>query len=149
LRIDNQTGHYRELARSTTDKGALAAIDRLIAKLEVEKLALHPPPRAPSSLDDLRTLPDRQPNARPMVDGRGKDLPRLVQAAAGIEHVVDLDTVLGPLLDFVEIAVVRNQWFVGFFVVVHIQPLVPANRAIFARYLILRPLEGAGSIIVR
>jgi hypothetical protein len=41
--IDNQTGYYRELARSTTDKGALAAIDSLIAKPEAEKLALHWP----------------------------------------------------------------------------------------------------------
>jgi hypothetical protein len=29
------------------------------------------------------------------------------QVAAGIEHAVDLGTVLGPLFDFVEVAVVR------------------------------------------
>jgi hypothetical protein len=47
--IDNQTDRYRELAKSVSDRRALEAVDHLIAKLEAEKLALHPSPMAPSS----------------------------------------------------------------------------------------------------
>ena len=50
-----------------------------------------------------------------MIDRLREDLPRLVQAAAGIEHVVDLGPVLGPFFDLVEVAVVRNQRVVGLF----------------------------------
>jgi hypothetical protein len=50
-----------------------------------------------------------------MVDRRGEDLPRLVEVAAGTEHVVDLGAVLGPFLDLVEITVVRDQRLVGLF----------------------------------
>ena len=54
-----------------------------------------------------------------MLDRRGKTscaLSDLLPAwhAAGIEHVVDLRAVLHPLLDFVEIAVVRDQRVAGF-----------------------------------
>jgi hypothetical protein len=45
-----------------------------------------------------RPLPDGQPDPQPMLDRRGEDLPRLVQAAAGIEHALDLGAILGPLL---------------------------------------------------
>jgi hypothetical protein len=45
-----------------------------------------------------------------------EDLPRLIQAAAGVQHAVNLGPVLHPLLDLVVIAVVRNQRFVCFFV---------------------------------
>jgi len=44
-----------------------------------------------------------------MVDRLREDLSRLVQVAAGIEHVVDLGPVLGPLLDLVVVAVVRGR----------------------------------------
>ena len=56
-----------------------------------------------------------------MLDRRGEDLPRLVQAATGIEHVVDLGSVLRPLLDLIEVAVVRDERVAGLFVwqVVH------------------------------
>jgi hypothetical protein len=37
-----------------------------------------------------------------------EDLPRLVQVAAGKEYAVDFGSVLGPLLDLVVIAVVRD-----------------------------------------
>jgi hypothetical protein len=47
--IDIQTSRYRELAKSISDNAALAAIDYLIAKLEGEKVTLHPPPMAPAS----------------------------------------------------------------------------------------------------
>ena len=52
------------------------------------------------------------------VDRRGEDLPRFIQVAAGIERVVDLGSVLGLILDLLEITVVRDEWlgsFVGTF----------------------------------
>ena len=49
-----------------------------------------------------------------MLDRLREDLPRLVQAATGVEHMVDLGPVLGPLVDLVEIAVVRDQRVAGF-----------------------------------
>jgi hypothetical protein len=55
-----------------------------------------------------------------MLDRVSEDLPRLVQLTAGIEHVVDLGPVLGPLLDLVEVAVVRDDRIVGFFVLAHL-----------------------------
>jgi hypothetical protein len=53
---------------------------------------------------------------QPMLDRRGEDLPRLVQAAAGIEHALDLGAILGPLLDLVEVAVVRDEWVISLFI---------------------------------
>jgi hypothetical protein len=43
-----------------------------------------------------------------MADRLREDLSRFVQVAAGIEHVVDLGAVLGPFLDLVEVALVRD-----------------------------------------
>jgi hypothetical protein len=63
-----------------------------------------------------RPLPNGQPDTWPMVDRRGEDLPRLVEVAAGEQHPIDLGPVLGPFLDLVEIAAVRNQRLVGLFV---------------------------------
>src|SRR5690348_10048544 len=51
-----------------------------------------------------------------MVDRLGEDLSRLVQAAPGIEHMINLGPVFGPFLDLVEVAVVRNQRIVSVFV---------------------------------
>ena len=51
-----------------------------------------------------------------MLDRRREDRLRLIQVAPGIEHVVDLGAVLGPLLDLVEIAVVRDQRLISLFV---------------------------------
>ena len=56
----------------------------------------------------MAPLPDRQPDARPMLDCRRKDLPRFVEIAAGIEHALH-SAFLGPLLDLVIIAVV-SAW---------------------------------------
>jgi len=50
-----------------------------------------------------------------MVDRSGEDLPRLFKVATGVQHPIDLGPIFGPLLDLVEIAVVRNQRIVGFF----------------------------------
>ena len=60
-------------------------------------------------LQDARPLPDGQPYPRPMLDRPGKDLPRLVEVAAGVEHALDPGAVLGPLVDLVVVAVVRKQ----------------------------------------
>jgi hypothetical protein len=45
-----------------------------------------------------------------------EDFPRLIETAAGIEHVFDLGAVFRPLLDFVKVTVVRNQRLVRLFV---------------------------------
>jgi hypothetical protein len=50
-----------------------------------------------------------------MLDRRGENLARLVQVAAGKEHTIDLGAVLGPLLDLVEVAVVRDQRLASLF----------------------------------
>jgi hypothetical protein len=49
-----------------------------------------------------------------MLDRRREYLTRLIQVASGVEHVVDLGTVLGPLFDLVEVARVRDQRLIGF-----------------------------------
>ena len=51
-----------------------------------------------------------------MLDRRHEDRLRLIQVAPGIEHVVDLGAVLGPLLDLVKVAVVRDQRLISLFV---------------------------------
>jgi hypothetical protein len=43
-----------------------------------------------------------------MLDRRREDRLRLVETAPGIQHVVDLRSVLGPFLDLIEITVVRD-----------------------------------------
>jgi hypothetical protein len=43
--IDNSTGRYRWLARGILDRGALEALEKLVAKLAAEKMALHPTPK--------------------------------------------------------------------------------------------------------
>ena len=50
-----------------------------------------------------------------MLDRRREDLARLFKVSTGIEHVVDLGPVPGPLLDLVEVAVVSDERVVGFF----------------------------------
>ena len=44
-----------------------------------------------------------------MLDCSRKDLPRIIEVAAGMEHAVDLGAVLRPLLDLVKVAVVRPK----------------------------------------
>ena len=64
-------------------------------------------------LQHVRPLPDSQSDSLPMLDRRREDLARLVEIVAGVQHVVDLGAVLGPFLDLIEIAVVRDQWLVS------------------------------------
>jgi hypothetical protein len=41
--------------------------------------------------------------------------PAPCKVAAGVQHPIDLGPIFGPLLDLVEIAVIRNQRIVGLF----------------------------------
>jgi hypothetical protein len=56
-----------------------------------------------------------------VVGGFTENFLRLIEIIASKEHVPDLKPVLGPLLNFVEIALIRIKWIVGLFVgpVVH------------------------------
>ena len=51
-----------------------------------------------------------------MLDCRCENLPRLIQVAPRIEHAIDLGAILGPLLDFLIIAVFRDQRIVSLFI---------------------------------
>jgi hypothetical protein len=59
-------------------------------------------------LDHASPLPDRQSYSRPMTDRLVEYLARFIQAAAGVQHPADLGAVLGPFLDIVEVALVRE-----------------------------------------
>jgi hypothetical protein len=65
----------------------------------------------------VRPLADGQSDPRPVLDCRGENLSRLVETAAGPQHVVDFRPVLHPLLDLVIIAMVRQQRLVSLFFV--------------------------------
>jgi hypothetical protein len=54
----------------------------------------------------MRSLPDRYPDLRPVLDGVGKDFLRLAKTIAGIKQAIDSHAVPRPLLDLVEIAIV-------------------------------------------
>ena len=64
-----------------------------------------------------------------MLDGRRKNLARLIQIVAGIEQVIDLGAVTRPLLNLVEIAVVRIERIIGLFVGVTLLFAVPVRAA--------------------
>ena len=51
-----------------------------------------------------------------MLDGVGKLFLRLFKAAAGVEHALDFHAVFGPLLNLIEIAIVRAERIVGLLV---------------------------------
>ena len=72
-------------------------------------------------LQNARSLPDRYPDPRPVLDGGGEDFLRLAKIVAGIEQAINFHAVPRPLLDLVEIAMVGDQRVVGLFVgpVVH------------------------------
>ena len=62
-----------------------------------------------------------------MLDRRREDLARLFKVSTGIEHVVDLGAVPGPLLDLVEVAVVSDERVV----------VSSAARSFMARFAVL------------
>jgi hypothetical protein len=61
-------------------------------------------------------LSNGQSDAWAMVGGFTENFLRLIEIIASKEHVPDLKPVLGPLLNFVEIALIRIKWIVGLFV---------------------------------
>jgi hypothetical protein len=63
-----------------------------------------------------RSLPDGQVDPRPVLNRLREDIPRLVEAVAGIEQAIDRRSVSRPLLDLIEVVGVRNQRVVSFFV---------------------------------
>src|SRR5215831_149568 len=70
-----------------------------------------------------RSLPDGQVDPRPVLDPLREDIPCLVEVVAGIEQAIYLRAIPRPFFDLVEVADVRNQRVVGFFVwlVVHVR----------------------------
>jgi hypothetical protein len=68
------------------------------------------------SLEYSRPLPDRQPSLRPILDRFGEQLTSFFQIVAGEKKALDLRAVLGPFLELVEIAIVRAQRVISFFV---------------------------------
>jgi hypothetical protein len=86
-------------------------------------LASAPPFLLWPSLQNARSLPDRYPDPRPVLDSVGKDFLRLAKIIAGMKQAIDSHAIPCPLLDLVEVADVRNQRVVGFFVwlVVHVR----------------------------
>jgi hypothetical protein len=63
----------------------------------------------------MRSLPDRYPDLRPVLDGVGKDFLRLAKTIAGTKQAIDSHAVPRPLLDLVEIAIIRAKRIVGLF----------------------------------
>ena len=63
-----------------------------------------------------RPLPRGYSGARAYPDVVGEDGARFVEVTAGTQHAGDALFVPGPKLDLVEVAIVRNQRVVGFFV---------------------------------
>jgi hypothetical protein len=61
-------------------------------------------------------LPNGQPDPWPVLDGLRENVPRLFEVIAGVQHAVDFAAVLGPLLDLVVVAVIRQEGIVGLFV---------------------------------
>jgi hypothetical protein len=51
-----------------------------------------------------------------MLDGRNKNLPRLVEVIAGVKQGIDMHTIPTPRFDLVEIAVVCIHWVVSLLV---------------------------------
>jgi hypothetical protein len=60
-----------------------------------------------------RALSDRQPDVRPMLDSAGEDFAGPTETVTGIEQAIDLRPIPRPLLDLVEIAVVREDCAIG------------------------------------
>jgi hypothetical protein len=67
-------------------------------------------------LQHARSLPDRQSNPRPELNGACEYLACSIEIIAAVEQAIELRAVLGPLLDFVKVAIIRVQRVVGFFV---------------------------------
>jgi hypothetical protein len=76
-----------------------------------------------ATFQHARPLPDGQSNARPAFDFDLEQHTGPIEIAARVEHALD-PAVLGPLLDLVIVAIVRDQRLVGLIV----RPLVRVLR---------------------
>jgi hypothetical protein len=63
-----------------------------------------------------RPLPNGQSDPPPVLNRLCEDISCLVEIVAAVQQTVDLRAVLCPLLDLVEVADIRNQRVIGFFV---------------------------------
>ena len=74
-------------------------------------------------LRNPRSLPDGQPDTRAVLHSHGEDFLRSPEIIAGVKQGIDFRAVPRPLLDLVEIAIIRAQRIVGLFVwlVVHVR----------------------------
>jgi hypothetical protein len=86
-------------------------------------------------LQRTRPLPDGHADTRSVLGPAVKDPLGLFQAAAGEQQFGYALTVARPLLDLVEVAVVRNQRLVGFFVGPIIHSALPGKST----FCIVRP----------
>jgi hypothetical protein len=58
----------------------------------------------------------RRSDSRPVLDGLCEYRTGFVEIAAGVEQPIDFSAVFGPLFDLVEIAIIRVERVVGFFI---------------------------------
>jgi hypothetical protein len=77
-------------------------------------------------LQHPRSLPDGQPDPRPMLYGLRKNVPRFSEFVASVEHRFNSLIVFRPPLDLVDVAVVGIERIVGFFV----GPMIVRHRLI-------------------
>jgi hypothetical protein len=66
-------------------------------------------------LEHPRPPPDGEPDPRPMLDRLGEQLTSFFQVVACVKQALDLRTVLSPLFDLVEIAIVGIERVLGLF----------------------------------
>ena len=102
--VDNLERQYQDYA---------AELRRRCSSVELDQ-ALSSNGSGRPLLKDARALPDGQSYPRAMLDGARKQF--LGQIIAGVQQTVDLHGVLRPLLQFVEVSIVRVERIVGFFV---------------------------------
>ena len=108
--IAGQLNARRSLATGCQDFGSPFVSNHVLGSRQTPPFLLRPP------LQNMRSLPDRYPDLRPVLDGVGKDFLRLAKTIAGIKQAIDSHAVPRPLLDLVEIAIIRAQRLVGLFV---------------------------------
>jgi hypothetical protein len=63
-----------------------------------------------------RSLPDGQPDPRPMLYCLCKNVPSFVEIIAGIKQAIDLHAIARPFFDFVEVAHIGDSRVLSFFV---------------------------------
>jgi hypothetical protein len=97
-------------------------------------------------LQHERPLPHRQPDPRPVLGSFCENLLGLFEVVAGVQKAVDLRAVLGPLLDLVKVAIVREERVVGFLFrpirlvgLRHVSPVHPLSSSRAPREIYRKP----------